>query len=130
MRKARNVKVGSVVEIPFYQFAPNRRGWNGWIFRLGIVEKIFIGAKTGRMCAKVKYIPHNPGRYEMFPVTYATKVVFLDNCFDPADTIKFQTDGMDRLEEVEKNGEKVCWAEDTALLIEAGVINYWKKEVT
>lgn len=54
MRKAK-LKVGEIVQVPVYEFAPFRSGWNGWLFQSGIITRVFKGAKTGRMCAEVEY---------------------------------------------------------------------------
>ncbi len=59
MRKKRNVKVGDLVEFPYYMFAPMRSGWNGWLFRVGIVEKVFTTAK-GKAGATVRYCAYVP----------------------------------------------------------------------
>lgn len=56
MKKA-NLTVGAFVEVPFYCFAPERRGWNGWLFALGQIVKV---GKTpsGKQAAVVEYY-HN-----------------------------------------------------------------------
>lgn len=59
MRKKRNVKVGDLVEFPYYMFAPMRSGWNGWLFRVGIVEKVFTTA-NGTAGATVRYCSYIP----------------------------------------------------------------------
>lgn len=47
MRKAK-CKVGEIVEIPDYCFAPNRRGWNGWLFANAQVVKLLGKNKFGQ----------------------------------------------------------------------------------
>ena len=42
MKKAKKIEVGTLVKVPIYEFAPFRTGWNGWIFRVGVVEKLYI----------------------------------------------------------------------------------------
>lgn len=32
--------VGQLVQIPAFEFAPMRSGWNGWIFRVGVIKPI------------------------------------------------------------------------------------------
>lgn len=59
MRKKRNVKVGDLVQFPYYMFAPMRSGWNGWLFRVGIVEKVFTTA-AGKAGATVRYCSYIP----------------------------------------------------------------------
>ncbi len=127
MKKANDIKVGSIVYIPTKQFAPMRKGWNGWLFDLGIVEKVYRGNKSGKMCASVKYVARRGGRYDLLPVTYATKNVYFDWCFDPSTTIACSKHNMKEFEDAEKAGEKVCWDNDTAFLVDNGIIDYWKK---
>ena len=54
MRKCKNVKVGDVVRFPYYEFAPMRSGWNGWLFTTGIVKRIYTSTK-GFKCAELVY---------------------------------------------------------------------------
>ena len=54
MKVAKNVKIGDVIQFPHHEFAPLRSGWNGWIFRAGIVEKLYI-SKSGKKCATVRW---------------------------------------------------------------------------
>jgi len=54
MKHAQNIKVGSLVQVPDYCFAPNRRGWNGWIFRAGIVLAIGKSKRDGATLYKVE----------------------------------------------------------------------------
>ena len=59
MRKKINVKVGDLVQFPYHMFTPMRSGWNGWLFRVGIVERIFTTAK-GNAVATVRYCAYIP----------------------------------------------------------------------
>ena len=43
------VKAGDLVQVPRYQFAPMRRGWNGWLFSEAIVLRKGIGRKSNRV---------------------------------------------------------------------------------
>lgn len=54
MRHAKNLKVGSLVQVPDYCFAPMRRGWNGWIFRAGVIRKIGKSKKDGTTVYQVE----------------------------------------------------------------------------
>lgn len=54
MKKCKNVKVGDVVEFPHHQFAPYRYGWNGWIFKTGIVNRLYTSTQ-GKPCAELIY---------------------------------------------------------------------------
>ena len=73
MKKAKNVQVGMIVEVPTYQFAPNRRGWNGYLFDPGKVTKLFISTK-GNPCATVEVHRETGHVYE--------KNYLLEHCFD------------------------------------------------
>lgn len=53
MRKAK-LKIGELVEVPSYCFDQRRYGWNGWIFKHGVIRDVFIGAKTGRQVVVVE----------------------------------------------------------------------------
>lgn len=125
-KRAKNIEVGSIVEIPTHRWSQTRAGWNGWFFALGIVERLYT-SKTGERCAVVKYCAKTCGRYDLLPCTYAEKRVLLDWCFDPAVTIACQKRHFPELEEAEKNGEPVCWSEDVAFMVDNGMLEYWKK---
>ena len=36
MKKVVNPYAGQLVQIPAYEFAPMRTGWNGWMFKAGV----------------------------------------------------------------------------------------------
>lgn len=119
MKQAKNVKVGSVVQFPLRQFAPLRHGWNGWIFRAGIVEKLYI-SKSGKKCATVRYCSRLAGRYQLLPDTEATMNVLREHLFQY--DIERAQKSYTEFRQYEKNGESVCWDEDTALLLNHGII--------
>ncbi len=48
------VKAGDLVEVPRTQFAPMRRGWNGWLFSEAVVIQKGISAKNRRKVIKVE----------------------------------------------------------------------------
>lgn len=58
MKKAKNVKVGDVVKFPSYEFAPYRQGWNGWLFEVAIVKRLYT-SKSGKKCAELVYQTRN-----------------------------------------------------------------------
>ena len=62
MKKARKLAVGSVVSVPDYCFAPNRQGWNGWVFRVGIVREVGTSKKNGERIYKVESSTLDYGR--------------------------------------------------------------------
>ena len=55
--KHANWCVGEEVQVPYYCFAPYRKGWNGWLFADGkIVERrIGVGKNAGQKYAVVEY---------------------------------------------------------------------------
>lgn len=53
MKKAKII-IGEIVELPVYEFAPFRTGWNGWLFQAGIIKKLGKN-KNGEVIALVKY---------------------------------------------------------------------------
>ena len=55
MKIAKNVKLGQVVQVPTYCFAPMRNGWNGWLFTKGIVTGFGTSKKTGNPMIKVEF---------------------------------------------------------------------------
>lgn len=58
MRKAK-MKVGEIVQVPVYEFAPLRSGWNGWLFQAGIITRVLKGKESGKMYAEVEYPSRN-----------------------------------------------------------------------
>lgn len=120
MVKAKNVSVGDVIQFPLREFAPLRHGWNGWIFRAGIVEKLYI-SKSGKRCATVRYCSRTAGRYQLLPNVEATINVYRERLFEYS-IIDLKTRWYKEGVEAERNGEKVCWDEDTALLVNHGII--------
>ena len=42
------LQAGDLVEVPRTQFAPMRRGWNGWLFSEAVVIRKGVGRKTKR----------------------------------------------------------------------------------
>jgi hypothetical protein len=55
MKIVKNIKIGQVVEVPTYCFAPYRSGWNGWLFTRGIVKGFGTSKKDGRQMVKVEF---------------------------------------------------------------------------
>lgn len=120
MKKATGLKVGQVIEFPYDQFDSRRSGWNGWTFRAGIVEKIYKN-KNGEKCATIRYCKQTAGRYQLLPnvedtVNMKAKYLFEYN-------LDFHVEQAKAFLEYEKNGEQVCWDEDTALLVNHGFVD-------
>jgi hypothetical protein len=114
MKQAKNVKVGDVVQFPHHCFAPMRQGWNGWIFRAAIVERLYT-SKKGIPCAVVRYCSRTAGRYQLLPCVEATEHVAVKNLFDY--NLEFYRKHYEEFKAYEDSGEPVCWDNDTALLV-------------
>lgn len=121
MKAIKNPFVGQLVQIPAFEFAPMRSGWNGWIFRVGVIEKLYI-SKSGRKCAKVRYCTRRAGRYQLLPCTEYSKGFVIENVFQWDNLALVQSTYSD-LKAVEDSGEPVCWGEDTAFLLQNGYIH-------
>lgn len=121
MRKVKSPKVGMLVQVPVYQFAPMRRGWNGWIFRVGVIDKLFISSKTGRRCAAVRYCSGRAGRYQLLPCKEHTKNFYIEYVFE-WDGLEWAQKSYNEFKAYEESGEQVCWDEDTAFLLNNGFI--------
>ena len=118
MKQVKNVKVGDVIQFPRTQFAPLRKGWNGWLFSAGIVEKLYT-SKSGLKCATVRYCVRRAGRYQLLPNVEATINLKLEHLFE-YDLDREATQIREFLE-YEKSGEAICWSEDAALLVNHGL---------
>lgn len=48
------LQAGDLVEVPRTQFAPMRRGWNGWLFSEAVVIRKGVGVMSGsgRSCLR------------------------------------------------------------------------------
>ena len=119
MKKATNVKVGDVIQFPHHCFASGRKGWNGWTFKAGIVEKLYTN-KNGLKIATVKYCTKRASRYALLPNVEAINNIQVDLLFE-YDIDFAQQEYLDGIE-CEKNGDKVCWTEDIALLVNHGIV--------
>ena len=48
------LQAGDLVEVPRTQFAPMRRGWNGWLFSEAVVIRKGVGRKSKKNVVVVK----------------------------------------------------------------------------
>lgn len=115
MKKVKNAKVGDVIQFPAYQFSKIRSGWNGWIFRVGIIEKLYTCSKTGTKYATVRYCIRTADHYTMLPNEESTMSVKLDNLFEY--NLEYHRKIYLEFLEYEKIGYSVCWDNDYALLV-------------
>ena len=118
MKQAKNVRVGDVIQFPHHCFDERRRGWNGWIFRAGIVDRLYT-SKSGVACAVVRYCARRAGRYELVPCIEGTRNVAVSKLFEY--NVEFHRQHYKEYKAFEDAGEQVCWDEDTALLVQNGI---------
>ena len=121
MKKVNAPKVGQLVKVPVYEFAPMRSGWNGWIFRVGIIEKLYI-SKAGNKCARVRYCSGLAGRNQVTDCHEYSKGWLVSNVFQYEGNLANEQKSYDEYKACEENGEVVCWDEDTAFLLKNGFI--------
>lgn len=75
MKKAR-IFVGEIVSVPTYQFEPYRSGWNGWLFSVGRILRIYTG-KTGKTCVEVEVCdPKRGHKFDTYVKRYVATNVF------------------------------------------------------
>ena len=118
MKQAKNVQVGAIVQFPHHCFAPNRSGWNGWIFRAAIVDRFYMST-TGKLCAEVTYCTKTASKYQLLPNTEAKAKVLVSNLFEY--DVNFYRKKYMEFKSYEDAGEQVCWDQDTALLVNHGI---------
>ena len=120
MKNVKNPQVGQLVKVPVYQFAPMRSGWNGWIFRVGVIDGLYIST-SGKKCAKVRYCSGLAGRYQMLPCKEHTISLAINNVFEWNGLASAQK-SYTEFKRYEDDGEQVCWDNDTAFLLNNGYI--------
>ena len=54
MKKA-EWKIGELVQVPYYCFAPHRKGWNGYLFANGVIVERHRRVKDNAPIAVVEY---------------------------------------------------------------------------
>lgn len=119
MKRATRAKIGDVIQFPHHCFDERRRGWNGWIFRAGIIEGFGV-AKNGSKFATVRFCSKIAGRYQLLPCEEATRNIKVECLFEY--NTEFHAKIIREFLECEKNGETVCWDQDAALLVNNGLI--------
>lgn len=118
MKLAKSVKIGDVVQFPYYCFESGRKGWNGWVFRAAIVERLYT-SKTGARCAEIRYCSRLLNRYQLTPNVEETRCVLVKNLFEF--NLEFVRKRITEFKSYEDDGEQVCWNEDAALLVNHGL---------
>ena len=125
MKKAKNLEIGKVVQVPTREFAPLRRGWNGWLFDVGIV-KGFGKSKSGNPLVKVEYPAKSYGQKwvdfrgneHIGERTVIEKWFMLDAVFE-ADLTFYKN----QIEYPREHYTRGCYCEGTEFLIDKGILN-------
>lgn len=119
MKKCKQPEIGDVIQFPYKCFAPYRSGWNGWTFRVGIIEDLVTGA-NGSPCALVRWCKRLCDPHKSAPIVEAFDCIKRDCLFEyNLDTARR---GCEILKQAERDGQTVTWDEDTALLVNNGII--------
>lgn len=85
MKKANfnKLKPGDLVEVPRTQFAPMRKGWNGWLFSEAVVIEKGMGKKSKKLVVKVEMrTPGQKGKYGMNDYGTCKRTFFADCVFE------------------------------------------------
>lgn len=97
------INIGDLVEVPRYQFAPMRQGWNGWLFSEAVVLQKGVSAKTGHKVIKVEM--RTTGRkgneYCTMEKTFNSEYVFKTKSLETAKNI-MSREGIASREEFEQ----------------------------
>lgn len=73
-------KQGDLVEVPRTQFAPQRHGWNGWLFSCAVVTAKGTSKKTGKKVVKVEMcLPAGKHHYTTKEAWFNADCVFPKN---------------------------------------------------
>lgn len=82
MRKVNfeKLKVGELVQVTRYQFAPMRHGWNGWLFSEAVVIRKGIEKKSGKPVVVVEMrVPKSRNDYGTIEKAFYAEYVFQTN---------------------------------------------------
>lgn len=118
------VKAGDLVQVPRYQFAPMRYGWNGWLFSDAVVVKKGIGRKSNKPVITVEMcIPKRKNDYETVERTFRADCVFFTNGVEIARNF-LKEDGIESKEKFEQaiNNEEITGADWIKFLIDKGFL--------
>lgn len=82
------MQAGDLVEVPRTQFAPMRRGWNGWLFSDAIVIRKARGKKSNKPMVVVEMrTPKSRNDYGTIEETFYAECVFQTNSIKNAKRI-------------------------------------------
>mgnify|MGYP000753818217 CR=1 FL=1 len=72
------LQVGDLIQVPRTQFAPMRRGWNGWLFSEAVVIRKGIGRKSKKNVVTVEMmIPTERNNYKTLKI-HLCRLCFCD----------------------------------------------------
>lgn len=118
------VKAGDLVEVPRTQFAPMRRGWNGWLFSEAVVIQKGISQKNKRKVIKVEMrTPKSRNDYGTMEKTFYTECVFQTKSIETARRF-MQQDGVNSKEEFYEyiKQDDVCGCDWIKFLVDKGFL--------
>lgn len=130
MRKAKDLSIGAVVQVPTYEFAPFRSGWNGWLFSAGIIKAHGKSKKTGLPIVKVEYPArgYKQKRYYANGTEAPMKADTIEKWFFVSAVFEFSLKSCK--EEIKFPREHWCYKsylEDTEFLIDKGILQDYKE---
>ena len=119
------VKVGDLVEVPRTQFAPMRRGWNGWLFSEAVVIQKGISPKSKRKVIKFEMrTPKSSNDYGTMEKTFYAEYVFQTKHIETARRF-MQADGVNSKEEFYEyiKQDDVCGCDWIKFLVDLSLIH-------
>lgn len=118
------VKVGELVQVPRYQFAPQRRGWNGWLFSDAVVLSKSIGTRTGKQIITVEMmIPGRNNTYQTMEKSCYANCVFETGSLDTAKRF-LKDDDVNTYEDFKMWLGKVVGADWISFLFDKGFLTF------
>lgn len=134
MRKAnfKKLKAGDLVQVPRYQFAPMRRGWNGWLFSEAVVLRKGISLKNGKGIITVEMrTPKSSNDYNTVERKFYEDTVFYTNAVETAKHF-MEKDGVTDKESFYKFIERddVTGCDWIRFLIEKGFLFNEEQQIT
>lgn len=82
------LQVGDLIQVPRTQFAPMRRGWNGWLFSEAVAIRKGIGRKSKKNVVTVEMmIPTERNNYKTAKDTFYADCVFATPAINNAKNI-------------------------------------------
>lgn len=118
------VKIGDLVEVPRTQFAPLRRGWNGWLFSNAVVLQKGIHKRNKRKMIKVEMcIPKSSNDYSTIERSFYAEYVFQTQHIETARRF-MEADGVTNKEEFYEyiKREDVCGCDWIKFLVDKGFL--------